>query len=227
MLFLNLNDGHSLMHGRPLSIDLARPPSSNRRSNNDNNRRDNSDNNRRDNRNDVRKGGGENSNIDGSKFRGGIRRNNNDDSNKNDIDGGKFRGGFRKNNGSEARERTSLKLAPRSKPVDDSKPSNGDNWRSRRETPAPAGGRGRGGGRGQGRQNSGRGGRGKSNNPRNGKGNVTEQTKPADKPDSAPTKAPTKEKEVVPAQMKVAEEKKSVTKVSNAFAAFAFDSDSE
>jgi RNA recognition motif-containing protein len=163
-----------------------------------NNRR----NSRRDNNRDRDRDGGVSSNIDGSKFRGGINRNNNN------------------NNGG---ERTSLRLQPRSKPVE-TKPSDVENWRSSRET--PGGGRG-----GRGRQSNGRGGGGRgkrnTNNTRNGRGNSENkpEEKSADGWGSAPKtkKAPAQ----APAPPKVVEEKKNVTKVQNAFAAFAMDSDSD
>ena len=187
MLFLNINDGFSKINGRKIAIDIARPPQNNRR----NSRRDNTRDRDRD---------SVSSNIDGSKFRGGINRNN--------------------NNGG---ERTSLRLQPRSKPVE-TKPSDVENWRSSRET--PGGGRG-----GRGRQSNGRGGggRGKRNNhnSRNGKGNGENKAeeKSADGWGSAPKTK--KASAQAPAPPKVVEEKKNVTKVQNAFAAFAMDSDSD
>ena len=221
MLFVNINDGHSKINGRPISIDVARPPQSNNRQGNGRNNNNNS--NRRDHHSNNNRGGGDtNSNIDGSKFRGGIRRDNRDNSGTAD----------------QQRERTSLKLQPRSKPAED-KPSDGDNWRSSREGP---GGRGRGrGGRDRDRDRGG--GRGKRNtNTRNGRGNGQgnannnstststsksgeNKSESADGWDSAPKTA--KAQNAAPAPVKVVEKKKKATKVTNAFAALNMDSDSD
>lgn len=193
MLFLNINDGCSQINGRQIGINIARPPPNRNRRNN---RRDNNNYDRR----------GNDSNVDGSKFRGGIQG---------------------RNNRSEQRERTSLKLAPRSKPLEENKPSNGDTWRSRKEAPGhdqyrDRNGNGRGRGRGQGRQNNGRGGGGRGKRGTSRNNNERSQT---GKGRDAPNK-PVKSQNM-PAPMKVAEEKKNVTKVRNAFAAFALDSDSD
>ncbi len=149
------------------------------------------------------------------------------------IDGSKFRGGIHRNSassGTDVRERTSLKLQPRTKPVEE-KSSDVNNWRSSREVPAGGRGSGRGrGGGGGGRQNNSsrgdKGGRGKRNNSvRNGKGNG--QNNGENKAESANGWGKTVSKAPTTAPVKVVEEKKNVTKVSNSFAAFALDSDSD
>jgi len=198
------------------------------------------DNRRRDNR--GRGDGPGSDNIDGSKFRGGLR---DGGRGKGSRDGGRERSNSHINSNSntdqqqQQRERSSLKLAPRSRPVDDGKPSDGDNWRSSRE----AAGRGRGRGRGEGRGGEGRGeGRG-GERRQNGRGEggrgaaaggrgkkvVSTRTegkieKSADGWDSAQK---TVKPSIVVAPAPVMEVKKTTKKVTNAFAALGFDSDSD
>ena len=120
MIFLNLNDGFSRLNGRDITISIAKSSRGPRNSNNRNYNQDD--------------------------------RNRNNDGRSSGIDGGNFRGGRynRPSNGGAAdaasppTERRSLKLAPRSKVVDNSsatksnifgsaRPRDGDNWRKRKE----------------------------------------------------------------------------------------------
>lgn len=212
MLFLKISDGHSQLHGRDIQVNIARPPSSstNRRSNN--------------NENGERRGG----NRDYGERRGGNHHNDELGGNVPEIDGSKFRGGFRntgrsndqKGRGDEHRER--LQLKPRSsKPSEDGKPSDHGNWRSGSSNRDSGDRGGRGRGRGRGRQNNRGGGRGGAKkNSRNDEKDTKEAS--ADGWDSAPKTAKS-----VAAPAVVKEEKKKETKVSNAFAALGFDSDSD
>ena len=169
MLFLNINDGHSSLHNRIVNIDIARPP----QKRNNNNRRNNN-NNRNNNR-----GGGDNSNgklpeIDGSKFRGGLK----------------------------SKERTALKLEPRSKPTEN-KPSDMGDWRSEKATLPER--------------------KPKNNRKKNNNGKKNDKKDNKKDNNATPAVAPKK----VEAPLPVKEDKKNFTKVSNAFAAFGFDSDSD
>lgn len=199
MIFLNINDGFSRVNGRSIVINIARPPAQR-----NNNRRDN--------------------------HRGGDRG---DYSNISDFDGSKFRGGIRKNNDAgPPRERPSLKLAPRSKPLDNDRASsgaNGDNWRDGDRSGGRGNGRGgdrrgrsdRGGrynGNGGGRNGGGRGrrdskGRGSDRSKdQDGWGAPRNSVKTAANPTSVAPKV---------------EENKKVAKITNKFAALLDDSDSD
>jgi len=211
MRFLNVGDGHSKIHGRIIGVNVAKPSNHNRRDNNRDNNRDN----HRDHGDRGERTRGDHGER-GERTRGDAS----------DIDGSKFRGGFRNAGGrnNEQKERSSLKLAPRSKP-DDDKPSSEANWRSgpgNRDS-GDRGGRGRG--RGRGRQAARGGGRGNVAGKKNPRNNEKDNNKEAsaDGWDSAPKTA----KPVAAAPVAVKEEKKKVTKVANAFAAFGFDSDSD
>mmetsp|Transcript_581 Transcript_581/g.912 ORF Transcript_581/g.912 Transcript_581/m.912 type:complete len:467 (+) Transcript_581:157-1557(+) len=143
MIFLNLNDGFSTLNGRILSIDIAKNSRGPRNNSNRNNNHHNSHPTR------SRSGGGGMSNIDGSQFRGG--RYNRTNSNNSSMGGTEGDGGAP----APPVERRSLKLAPRTKPVEGSerstsnssifglaKPRDADNWRQRKQveeekTPAP------------------------------------------------------------------------------------------
>lgn len=192
MLFVNLNDGHSKIMGRPVVIDIAR--AAKKRTGNS-----------RSNRN-----------------RGG------------DIDGSHFRGGFKKSNPSDEKQRTSLKLAPRSVAARDdhgnetrssifgnAKPANDvSHWESSRERQQKSSdgdkksGRYRGAGEKKPNINSNSRGRGKGKRDNAGK---AEEGSDGFKEAAAVTKAPV---------VQVAE-KKQVVKVQNAFSALGFDSDSD
>ncbi len=132
MIFLNLNDGFSRLNGRILSIDIAKNSRGPR--NNGNNR-----NNNHHNINPTRSTSGGISDIDGSQFRGG--RYNRTSSNSSGI-------GLGGDGGAPAppTERRSLKLAPRTKPVEDNvrstsnssifgsaKPRDEDTWRQKKQ----------------------------------------------------------------------------------------------
>lgn len=246
MIFLNISDGFSIIMGRPISIDIAH---SKKRNNNNQNRRGGAGGGGGNYRNNDRGGrgggggrGGDLPDVDGSQFKGGFRSGNNHHRNNNNDD-------------RERRNRPSLKLAPRSKPVDNSKSEErgqkafgdsksgendrgGDSWRGDRNN---KGGRGRGRGRGStggGRQNSsgrgsGRGGRGKREGRGSGRGNrhaaAAEKTEDGwDSPKGGVAKNTT----TAPAAAAktapaVVEQKKTVAKVKNSFAGLAFDSDSD
>lgn len=204
MLFLNVNDGYSMMRGRKIIIDVAKSQSHGHR----NKERSNSHHGHKDHRK-----GGDFANIDGSKFRGGIHT---EKSNK-------------------PSERVPLKLEPRSKPLEDvggGKPSDDMNWRSASSRDSSDHGRG---GRGRGRGRSGGRGRGSSGGRDGGRG-VVRKNHQASNPvkkedgtsedgwDSAPKTFKSENAAINPV---VKEEKKSVTKVSNTFAALQVDSDSD
>lgn len=117
-IVMKLNDdGKATLAGRKIQVDTA---NHNNRSNNNYNRRGNNHrgSNHGDRRNNSNRDNESSEKIDGSKFRGGKFNNNNNN----------FRNNFRNNNHSNhsnsndangpPRERPSLKLAPRSKPVD-------------------------------------------------------------------------------------------------------------
>jgi len=206
MLFLKISDGHSKLHNRDIQVNIAKPSTSsnNRRNNN----RDNGE--RRGDVRDHGERGGNVPEIDGSKFRGGFRN--------------AGRGNEQRGRGSnEQRER--LQLKPRSsKPSEVDKPSDQGNWRSGSSDRDSGDRGGRGRGRGRGRQNSrggDRGGRGGKKNTRNNDKDTKEVS--ADGWDSAPKTT----KKTVAAPVFVKEEKKKVAKVSNAFAALGFESDSD
>lgn len=166
MLFLNINDGHSSLHNRNVNIDIARPPQ--KRNNNKRN------NNNRNNNKGNRDGNGKLSEIDGSKFKGGLKN----------------------------KERTALKLSPRSKPAEN-KPSDTNDWRSEKATLPER--------------------KPRNNRKKNNNGKKNDNKKDNKKENATPAVAPKK----VEAPLPVKEDKKNFTKVSNAFAAFGFDSDSD
>lgn len=115
MIFLNLNDGFSRLNGRILSIDIAKNSRGGPRNNN-NNRNNNRDQNHYGSHgHPTRSKSGGISNIDGSQFRGG-RYNNRASSNNSSIGAGP--GGDGGGASAPPTERRSLKLAPRTKPVE-------------------------------------------------------------------------------------------------------------
>jgi RNA recognition motif-containing protein len=194
MIFINLNDGHSKIMGRTITIDIARATKK---------RTGNSRNNRN---------------------RGG------------DIDGSQFRGGIKKTNTSDGKQRTSLKLAPRSVATGDdhgnetrssifgsAKPANDiSHWESSKEKQQRSSDTdrmtGRHRGAGDKKPNN------TSNNRGRGKGKRDNVGKSEEGPDgfkAAPAVGVTK----VPVVQ--VGEKKPVVKVQNAFSALGFDSDSD
>ncbi len=135
MLFLNLNDGYSSINGRDLIIDIA----NNTRGKNNNQRNSNNNNNYYQRRNnDINNISSNLSDIDGNKFRGGLKK-------------GPSANSYRSNNTTSAAapppaERRTLKLAPRSKAVEsanrsssqssifgDAKPRDEESWRKKKE----------------------------------------------------------------------------------------------
>eukprot|EP00554_Chaetoceros_debilis_P010691 CAMPEP_0194109130 /NCGR_PEP_ID=MMETSP0150-20130528/8701_1 /TAXON_ID=122233 /ORGANISM="Chaetoceros debilis, Strain MM31A-1" /LENGTH=397 /DNA_ID=CAMNT_0038798019 /DNA_START=123 /DNA_END=1316 /DNA_ORIENTATION=+ len=236
MILLNINDGFSRVNGRPIEINIARPPQNrnNNRGDRGGDRRDynnmrGGDRNGGGDRGGDRSGGGDRgggTEIDGSKFRGGFSRNNNR---------GGGRGGDNNSNNKDApRERPSLKLAPRSRPVasgdgKEKSPADGGEW-SRADRVSSDGGRGRGrGDRGDRRQNNNsNGGSGRNNNgggrgkKDGGRGGQSKGRKASGKEAGASSKAAP----VAANPVKVVEDKK-VAKVANKFAALLDDSDSD
>eukprot|EP01083_Nonionella_stella_P190926 707002_1 len=222
MILLNINDGFSRVNGRPIEINIARPPQ-NRNNNRGGDRRD---------YNNMRGGDRDRGGvpeIDGSKFRGGFSRNNN-----NNRGGGRGGDNNNSNNKDTPRERTSLKLAPRSRPVasgegKEKSPADGGEW-SRADRVSSDGGRGRGrGDRGDRRQNNNsNGGSGRNNNgggrgkKDGGRGGQSKGRKNSGKEAGASSKAAP----VAANPVKVVEDKK-VAKVANKFAALLDDSDSD
>lgn len=198
MLFLNVSDGYSSLRGRRITVDIAKSQSHGHRNKDRISHHGNKDHRR----------GGDFADIDGSKFRGGIH--------------------IEKHT-----ERVPLKLEPRTKPLGDvGKASSNDmNWRSASSRDSSDQGRGRGrGGRGRGRGLNGREGRGAVKRNQGGSNVRKGDTKGAPKVvsedgwDSAPKTFKAENPATNPV---VKEEKKSVTKVSNTFAALQFDSDSD
>jgi hypothetical protein len=222
MLFLNISDGHSFMNGRKVFVDIAKSQSHNNHRKDKNYHQNNKD----------RRRGGDYADIDGSKFRAGIH---NDKSN-------------------ETKERIPLKLQPRTKPVEEPgvRPSDDMNWRSAssKDSSDHGRGRGRGSGRGHGRgsgsgRSHGRGsgrahgrGSGRGRGSVDGEGTARQSQGYIAKKDNEDKKVSkeasvdgwdsaqkTFRSDVAPTVVK--EEKKAITKVSNAFAALQVDSDSE
>lgn len=106
MIFLNLNDGYSTLNGRAIHIDIAK---NSRGPKHNNNRNNNNNNDRNHHENSIR---GSGSDIDGSKFRGGRYSKYNNDKDAPPL------------SSSQSSERRSLKLAPRTKPVEGRSASN-------------------------------------------------------------------------------------------------------
>ena len=222
---MRLNDGKSLLKGRPLKFDVASPPSAqnnSRRSLNRSNSREASSQ-------------GNLSDIDGSSFRGGRY-------NRRDSSSSLRRQSSVSSETSETRQRPSLKLAPRSKPLDgQQKESSSSNlfgsgkarddaeWerrlseakQERRGSTSSTGGGGGRGGRGKGKgggnkQQAGRGGRGGGRGGKDGpKKTQPPKEKEADAAPKAVLKAPPTGEPVKP------------TKALNKFSALNMDSDSD
>jgi len=225
---MRLNDGKSTFKGRPLKFDVASPPSNQNSSRRSLNRSSS-------------KGGSSRSSmpeVDGSSFRGGQfnRRESSSSSLR--------RQSSVSSETSETRQRPSLKLAPRSKPVEGQKESSASNlfgsgkarddseWERRRpETKQDRRGSGNGGrGGGGGGRGKGKGGPGNKTGGRGGGGGRGKQQGGKD----GPKKTQQKEKEadaapktVLKAPPVVEPPKPSTTKVQNKFSALNMDSDSD
>ena len=231
---MRLNDGHSMLKGRPLKLDVAQPPQ-------------NTNNGRRGSRQSLARSQSDSfREVDGRQFRGGryTRRDSSGSSPQ--------RQSSINSESSEPRQRPSLKLAPRTKPREDTNESSSSSlfgegkkrdeseWERGRETRGPGRG-GRGKGRGEDKQ-SGRGGRGKgkSDDKQNGRvgssrGNLggKEEPKKTQSGKEKPKKtqsAPKKEMDAtpkLPIQVQPEAAKSATTKVQNKFAALNMDSDSD
>jgi hypothetical protein len=241
---LKLNDGKSLFKGRPLKFDVASPPS-------------NQNNSRRSLHRSSSRGESSRSNIsdvDGSSFRGGRYMNRRDNSSSSSL---RRQSSVSSDTSETARQRPSLKLAPRSKPTADQKESGSSSnlfgsgrarddaeWERRRSetkqdrrgsassTGGGGGGSRGGGGSGRGSNNNNKG-KGGGNKGRGGGGGGRGKggNKDTQKKNQQPKEkaADAAPKAVLKPPPKVAEPpaKPETTKVQNKFSALNMDSDSD